>query len=113
DRHAGPERLAVNADASQFDTAVVNMVVNARDAMAGEGRLSIRVRPTSAIPAVRTHPSVPGDFVAVSISDTGAGIAPEDLERIFEPFFTTKGVGQGTGLGLSQVFGFAKQSGGE
>ncbi len=113
DRHAGPERLAVNADASQFDTAVVNMVVNARDAMAGEGRLSIRVRPASAIPAVRTHPSVPGDFVAVSISDTGAGIAPEDLERIFEPFFTTKGVGQGTGLGLSQVFGFAKQSGGE
>ncbi|POR40131.1 PAS domain S-box protein [Methylobacterium sp. V23] len=103
----------VNADPSQFDTALVNMAINARDAMGGEGRLDIRVRRASVIPAVRAHPRVPGDFIAVSVRDTGTGIAEEDLDRIFEPFFTTKGVGQGTGLGLSQVFGFAKQSGGE
>ncbi|TXM88556.1 PAS domain S-box protein [Methylobacterium sp. WL116] len=110
----GRERpYLVDADPSQFDTALVNMVVNARDAMSGEGRISISVRSTSAIPAVRAHPIIPGDFVAVSIADTGMGIAPEALDRIFEPFFTTKGVGQGTGLGLSQVFGFAKQTGGE
>ena len=103
----------VDADPSQFDTALVNMVVNARDAMQGEGRITIRVRPVGFVPAVRAHPAMRGDFVAVSVADTGTGIAPGDLERIFEPFFTTKGVGQGTGLGLSQVFGFAKQSGGE
>jgi PAS domain S-box-containing protein len=108
-----PLTYLVDADPSQFDTALVNMVVNARDAMDGEGRLRIRVTRTLAIPAVRAHPRVRGDFVAVSVSDTGSGIPAEVLDRIFEPFFTTKGVGQGTGLGLSQVFGFAKQSGGE
>ncbi|KQO76332.1 PAS domain S-box protein [Methylobacterium sp. Leaf88] len=103
----------VDADPSQFDTALVNMVVNARDAMSGEGRLVIQVRPVGLVPAVRAHPAMRGDFVAVSVTDTGVGIAPDVVDRIFEPFFTTKGVGQGTGLGLSQVFGFAKQSGGE
>ncbi len=103
----------VNADASQFDTALVNMAVNARDAMGGKGRLTIGVEAVDRIPATRLHPTVTGDFVAVSISDTGSGIPPDRLERIFEPFFTTKDVGKGTGLGLSQVFGFAKQSGGE
>ena len=114
-RNAGGSEILclVDADPSQFDTALVNMVVNARDAMSGEGRLSIVVRCARSIPAVRAHPTTRGDFVAVSVTDTGTGIAPDDLERIFEPFFTTKGVGQGTGLGLSQVFGFAKQSGGE
>ncbi|MGY6284636.1 PAS domain S-box protein [Methylorubrum extorquens] len=113
DAQGGEHRLFVDADPSQFDTALVNMVVNARDAMAGEGELRIRVRPAETVPPVRAHPARHGDFVAVSISDTGTGIAPDVLDRIFEPFFTTKGVGQGTGLGLSQVFGFAKQSGGE
>ncbi|WP_279597933.1 PAS domain S-box protein [Methylobacterium sp. J-067] len=103
----------VDADPSQFDTALVNLVVNARDAMQGEGRLRIAVRRADRIPPLRSHPAVPGDFVAVSVSDTGAGIEADLLERIFEPFFTTKGVGHGTGLGLSQVFGFAKQSGGD
>ncbi|WP_241509517.1 response regulator [Pseudomonas ovata] len=103
----------VNADPSQFDTAMVNLAMNARDAMCGEGRLSLSVYPVDEIPAVRAHPAVPGEFIAIAVTDTGAGIAPEHLERIFEPFFTTKGVGMGTGLGLSQVFGFAKQSGGE
>ncbi|MDH2310829.1 PAS domain S-box protein [Methylobacterium brachiatum] len=112
---ADGERLPchVDADPSQFDTALVNLVVNARDAMQGEGRLRIAVRRAARIPTLRSHPAVPGDFVAVSVSDTGGGIEPDLLERIFEPFFTTKGVGHGTGLGLSQVFGFAKQSGGD
>ncbi|TXM74514.1 PAS domain-containing protein [Methylobacterium sp. WL69] len=110
---APEETCLVDADPSQFDTAIVNLVVNARDAMDGEGRLDIAVRPAVAIPAIRSHPLLPGDFIAVSVTDTGTGIAPDDLGRIFEPFFTTKGVGHGTGLGLSQVFGFTKQSGGE
>ena len=103
----------VSADPSQFDTAIVNMAVNARDAMQGEGRLTFTVHTVSTIPAVRSHPPISGDFVAVCIEDTGSGITPEQIERIFEPFYTTKGIGEGTGLGLSQVFGFAKQSGGE
>ncbi|WP_277980168.1 PAS domain S-box protein [Sphingomonas phyllosphaerae] len=103
----------VNADRSQFDTAIVNMAVNARDAMNAEGVLTIGVHEASGIPATRTHPPVPGRFIAVSISDTGSGIAADQVDRIFEPFFTTKGVGHGTGLGLSQVFGFAKQSSGD
>ncbi len=89
------------------------MAVNARDAMADEGKITIRLSAADHIPPVRGHAGSIGDFVALSISDTGEGIAPADLDRIFEPFFTTKGVGKGTGLGLSQVYGFAKQSGGE
>ena len=103
----------VNADRTQFDTAIVNMAVNARDAMGGEGRLAITARHVSGIPAVRSHPAAKGDFVAITLRDTGPGIPAEALDQIFEPFFTTKGIGQGTGLGLSQVFGFTKQSGGE
>ncbi|WP_237477022.1 PAS domain-containing protein [Lichenibacterium dinghuense] len=103
----------VSADPSQFDTALVNLAVNARDAMDGQGTLAIAVGVRGEVPALRGHPAVPGEVVTVSLSDTGSGIAPSDLDRIFEPFFTTKGVGQGTGLGLSQVFGFAKQSGGD
>jgi signal transduction histidine kinase len=102
-----------SVDPSQLDTALVNMTVNARDAMDGAGRIDITVRPASFIPAARSHPPVDGPYVAISMTDTGSGIAPDKLERIFEPFFTTKGVGQGTGLGLSQVFGFAKQSDGD
>jgi CheY-like chemotaxis protein len=103
----------INADAGQFDTALINMAVNARDAMNGEGTLRIRVEPVPQLPARLSHASTAGEYVAVSLIDTGSGIAPEQLERIFDPFFTTKDVGKGTGLGLSQVFGFAKQSGGE
>ena len=103
----------VEADASQFETALVNMAVNARDAMDGEGSLAIKVDLASAVPALRGHAAVQGDFAAISVTDTGSGIAPDQLDRIFEPFFTTKDVGKGTGLGLSQVYGFAKQSGGD
>jgi two-component system NtrC family sensor kinase len=103
----------VNADAGQFETALINMAVNARDAMGGEGRLTISVRAVTGLPGTAPQPESRYGYVAVSVEDTGVGIPQDQFERIFEPFFTTKQVGQGTGLGLSQVFGFAKQSGGE
>jgi len=103
----------VNADTGQFETALINMAVNARDAMGGEGRLTIAVRAVTVLPGPTPHRETPHGYVAVSVEDTGVGIPQDQFERIFEPFFTTKQVGQGTGLGLSQVFGFAKQSGGE
>lgn len=103
----------IHADPSQFDTALVNMAVNARDAMSGEGDMTLTIEPASQIIDSRCMTVRTGDFVAVSVSDTGSGIAASDLDRIFEPFFTTKPFGQGTGLGLSQVFGFARQSGGD
>lgn len=106
------EPCYIDADRSQFDTAIVNMAVNARDAMKGEGELILSVCTTSEMPAIRAHPATPGEFVAVSLTDSGPGIPADNIDRIFEPFFTTKGVGEGTGLGLSQVFGFTKQSGG-
>lgn len=107
------EPCFIDADPTQFDTSLINMAVNARDAMGAGGWLTISVRAVDVIPAMRAHPAVPGKYVAVSIADTGEGIAPEMMDKIFEPFFTTKEIGHGTGLGLSQVFGFAKQSGGE
>jgi signal transduction histidine kinase/CheY-like chemotaxis protein len=103
----------VEADPAEFETALLNMVINARDAMQGEGRLTVEVFEVDHLPPIRGHAPAAGPFVAVQVADTGPGIAPETMERIFEPFFTTKEVGRGTGLGLSQVFGFAKQSGGE
>ncbi|WP_174297710.1 hybrid sensor histidine kinase/response regulator [Sphingomonas bacterium] len=107
------EPCLVSADRSQFETALVNMGINARDAMNGEGRLTIAVDAVSGIPELRGHGPVAGDFVAITLRDTGEGVAPQDHARIFEPFFTTKEQGKGTGLGLSQVIGFAKQSGGD
>ena len=101
----------VRADISQFETALVNLSVNARDAMDGEGLLTMRVAGS-----VGSGPDQGGaspDIVSVSLTDSGSGISPDVLSRIFEPFFTTKDVGKGTGLGLSQVFGFSKQSGGD
>jgi PAS domain S-box-containing protein len=103
----------VEADVIQFETALVNMAVNARDAMDGEGTLTVHIDALSEMPSIRGHAGGPGTFVAVSISDTGSGIPADQLGQIFEPFFTTKEVGKGTGLGLSQVYGFAKQSGGD
>lgn len=107
------ESCMIFADVSQLETALVNLAVNARDAMDGEGTVTIRLRCDAQMPAIRNHGPGVGQFVAISVTDTGTGIDPGDLERIFEPFFTTKSVGKGTGLGLSQVFGFAKQSGGD
>jgi PAS domain S-box-containing protein len=101
------------ADIAQFETALINLAVNGRDAMDGEGQITISVRKVRAIPPLRAQLTRDGDFVAIAMTDTGIGIAPDQLEAIFEPFFTTKEVGKGTGLGLSQAFGFAKQSGGD
>jgi signal transduction histidine kinase len=103
----------VRADVSQFETALVNMAVNARDAMDAEGQPRITLSCSTGMPAIRGHAATSGAFVAISLTDTGSGIAPADLARVFEPFVTTKAVGKGTGLGLSQVFGFARQSGGD
>ncbi|MGH1574752.1 ATP-binding protein [Methylobacterium sp. P31] len=111
--HAPERPCFVRVDASQFETALVNMAVNARDAMDGAGTLTLRLACGVPLPPIRGHAGAPGPFAQVSLSDTGSGIAPDLLSRVFEPFFTTKEVGKGTGLGLSQVFGFAKQSGGD
>ncbi|MEO6360203.1 MAG: response regulator [Sphingomicrobium sp.] len=100
------------ADPAQVEVMVLNLAINARDAMPAGGRITIS---TSNIPTVAPNLSAdlrPGEYVAVAIADTGAGMPPEVLARAFEPFFTTKGPGRGTGLGLSQLYGFAKQSGG-
>lgn len=112
------EPCLVRADAGQFETALINMATNARDAMQGKGRITFKVEPATSVPD--TLAGAPGNripvnhgFVRVTVSDTGVGIPAARLGRIFEPFFTTKQVGHGTGLGLSQVFGFARQSGGE
>jgi two-component system NtrC family sensor kinase len=111
--HMPDEPCFINADAGQFETAMINMAVNARDAMDGDGRLTIAVRLAAELPGAAAPSRNPHGYVAVSVEDTGIGIPRDRFGQIFEPFFTTKEVGQGTGLGLSQVFGFAKQSGGE
>ena len=103
----------VRADAVQFETALVNLAVNARDAMEGEGTLTIALACGQSKPAIRAHAGSSSPFVAVAVTDTGSGIPRDQVARIFEPFFTTKEIGKGTGLGLSQVIGFAKQSGGD
>src|SRR5690606_9580836 len=105
---------AARADPGMLDTALLNLAVNARDAMPDGGRLTLsagHVR-ARAHPAVREGQLVAGDYVRIAVSDTGAGMAPEVLARAFEPFFTTKESGKGSGLGLSLVYGFVKQSGG-
>jgi signal transduction histidine kinase len=102
----------IRADSSQFETALINIALNARDAMNGQGSLTLRLDADQALPSIRGDAGSRQAFIAISLTDTGSGIPGETFERIFEPFFTTKEVGKGTGLGLSQVFGFAKQSGG-
>lgn len=102
----------IRADLSQFETALINMALNARDAMHGQGTLVLRLDCGGGMPPIRGHAGAGQAFAAIALADTGTGIATPVLEHIFEPFFTTKEVGKGTGLGLSQVFGFAKQSGG-
>ena len=103
----------IKADPTQFDTTLLNLAINAKDAMPEGGRLKISARNVSEVPAVRRHAAAKGEFVAISVEDSGSGIEALTLTRIFEPFFTTKPTSKGTGLGLSQAYGFAKQSGGE
>ncbi|MDV3459104.1 PAS domain-containing protein [Sphingomonas sp. HF-S4] len=109
---AGSLRPAL-ADPNQLENAILNLSVNARDAMPGGGRLTIETANLAAGPSDAQALGIePGDYVAITVADTGVGMPPEIAARAFDPFFTTKGVGKGTGLGLSQVFGFARQSGG-
>lgn len=101
----------VQIDPSELELALLNMTVNARDAMGGEG--SVRITACNTVEADEDNPEGPlREFVALTVRDTGAGIPPDVLPRVFEPFFTTKEVNRGTGLGLSQVYGFTQQSGG-
>jgi two-component system NtrC family sensor kinase len=108
-----PDVWPVDADATQLELAVINLALNARDAMPGGGELGIRTF-NRAVPreGAPEQPEKVGDFVGLEISDTGQGMPPEVAERAFEPFFTTKEPGKGTGLGLSMVYGFARQFGG-
>jgi signal transduction histidine kinase/ActR/RegA family two-component response regulator len=104
------ERAAVVVDPSQLEMAVLNLAVNSRDAMPEGGRLNIST--CSRSQAFDDGPLKTGNYVVVTVTDSGAGIPPQLLGKVFDPFFTTKPTGSGTGLGLSQVYGFARQSGG-
>ena len=96
-------------DGNQLESALLNLVINARDAMPEGGRLTITTR-NVVISDLQQGDIAPGEYTVLSVADTGVGIAPENLSKVFEPFFTTKPLGQGTGLGLSMIYGFAKQS---
>ncbi|MEP6965952.1 MAG: PAS domain S-box protein, partial [Polaromonas sp.] len=104
----------VISDENQLESALLNLAVNARDSMPGGGTLTIRTANATLDESyTRPHEGLqPGDYAVISVADTGVGMPPDVLARVFEPFFTTKPIGQGTGLGLSMIYGFAKQSGG-
>ncbi|MGH1590132.1 response regulator [Methylobacterium phyllosphaerae] len=108
-----PDLWPARVDATQIELVILNLAINARDAMAVGGRLIIETaNVTITAPPMRPERPSPGEYVMISVSDTGTGMPPEVLARVFEPFFTTKEVGKGSGLGLAQVYGFVKQSGG-
>jgi CheY-like chemotaxis protein len=100
------------ADPTQVEMLILNLAINARDAMPSGGRLTISTSNVDSPPPALREELAPGQYVVIAVGDTGTGMSPEILARAFEPFFTTKPQGQGTGLGLSQLYGFAKQSGG-
>ena len=110
----GRDLWPVKVDVSQFEQVIVNLAVNARDAMPDGGRLTVRTANVTAQEAERLSYKgmPPADYVRIDVSDTGTGIPPDILDKIFEPFFSTKEVGKGTGLGLSTVYGIVKQTGG-
>jgi len=108
-----PEDIwSVECDAGELELALLNLCVNARDAMPNGGAVRLEARNVDAAIAAPFDHELDGEYVALSVADSGTGISPDVLARVFEPFFTTKEVGKGTGLGLSQVHGFAQQAGG-
>ncbi len=111
---APPDLWRVEVDPNQLENALLNLAVNARDAMDGDGILRITAGNATAAPGSTARSRLElGDYVSIAVADTGSGMSPETIERAFDPFFTTKEVGKSTGLGLSMVYGFVKQSGGE
>jgi len=110
----GPDLWPVHADETQLSNAIINLVVNARDAMPGGGTVTIATANDTVVQpqALGTAIMPPGEYVRIEVADTGTGISKENISKIFDPFFTTKPVGQGTGLGLATVYGIVKQSGG-
>ncbi len=112
-RH-GRDLWRVKADLNQFEQVMINLIVNARDAMPQGGKILVRTRNITAAECAGLGEAtlVPADYVAIEVDDAGHGMAPEVKEKIFEPFFTTKAVGEGTGLGLATVYGIVKQTGG-
>ena len=109
-----PVLAPVEIDPAQFETAILNLAINSRDAMTGGGRITIETQNVTFDPQhTANDPEMrPGPYVMVAVSDSGAGMTPAVLARAFDPFFTTKEAGKGSGLGLSQVYGFAKTAGG-
>ena len=109
--HLAPQPIGAHADASMIEQALMNLILNARDALPGGGAIHVATASVELdeLAAAQTPAARPGHFVTLTVSDTGRGIAPEVLPHIFEPFFTTKEVGQGTGLGLATVFGIVQQ----
>ena len=107
--HVADDAWQVLIDPNQLENVILNLAINARDAMDGRGRLAVTLRNCT---LDGSEDLAPGQYVQLAITDTGSGIAPELLDKIFEPFFTTKKEGEGTGLGLSMAYGFLKQSGG-
>ena len=107
-----PDTRPVHVDASELELALINLALNARDAMPGGGEVRLRGRNADADDLAGSPSLAPGRYVLISVGDDGLGIEPEVAAQVFEPFFTTKGVGQGSGLGLSQVHGFCTQAGG-
>jgi signal transduction histidine kinase len=110
----GPELWQAMADGHQLENAILNLAINARDAMEAGGQLTIETANNSfdAQYAARHEDVQAGDYVVICVSDTGSGMSPAVMEKAFDPFFTTKPIGEGTGLGLSMIYGFVKQSGG-
>lgn len=110
----GANMWAVNTDASQLESALLNLIINARDAMPQGGQLTVRTLNSylDGSDISTLEPVKAGDYVMFEVSDNGAGMTPQVLAKAFDPFFTTKPIGQGTGLGLSMIYGFAQQSGG-
>ena len=112
--HGADDLWTVLVDAPQLENALLNLCINARDAMPEGGRITIEMVNRRLDKGNARFADIPdGEYLALCVTDTGTGMTPEVMEKVFDPFFTTKPLGQGTGLGLSMIYGFAQQSGGQ